>query len=127
MAALAAGTTASVPALAVGGAEASHPDAELLRPGAEFDRLHMAWLPLKAEADRLDLAYVAEARKMTAEAGGLNLDLWMRWGEEAGVNAAVEAEERAFEHIDAVTAKIREMAAKTFAGLAVKARALRMI
>jgi hypothetical protein len=49
--ALAAATTASVPALAVAGSIASHPDAELLRLGAEFDRCRAA----QAEIERLRL------------------------------------------------------------------------
>jgi hypothetical protein len=42
-----------------------------------------------------------------------------------GVEAAAEAEMKALDIIDAVATKIRETPAKTFAGLAVKARALR--
>ncbi len=42
-----------------------------------------------------------------------------------GVEAAAEAEMKALDIIDTVTTKIREATAKTFAGLAVKARALR--
>jgi len=51
--ALAAATTASVPALAVAGSIASHPDAELLRLGAEFDRCRAAYLPACEESRRL--------------------------------------------------------------------------
>jgi hypothetical protein len=42
-----------------------------------------------------------------------------------GFEAAIDAQDRIFDLIEAVTTKIREMPAKTFAGLAVKARALR--
>jgi hypothetical protein len=52
--ALAAVPVAGVPAVADAAAFATHPDAELLRLGAEFDRLHDAWLPLDDEANRLN-------------------------------------------------------------------------
>jgi hypothetical protein len=53
------------------------------------------------------------------------LTCFCEWGEDAGIKAATDAAERAADPIDAVTAKIRETPAKTLAGLADKARALR--
>lgn len=109
-----------VPALA----DVAHPDAELLRLGQEFERLHAAWLPVDAECTRLDELFEEEwgRRGLSIDA---NLGAWSRLKDEMGFEAALEAEERAFLLIDAVTTKIRETPAKTFAGLAVKARALR--
>jgi hypothetical protein len=46
-------------------------------------------------------------------------------GTSPGVEAAAEAEDAAWQLVEALTKKIRETPAKTFAGLAVKARALR--
>jgi hypothetical protein len=53
-----------------------------------------------------------------------NIDLFLRSGEETGATPAAKAQERAACLVDAVTAKIRETPAKTFAGLAIKAGAL---
>jgi hypothetical protein len=62
-----------------------------------------------------------------ARRGGLSIDanfeLWGQLRAETGVEAAIEAEDKAVALVDAVTTKIREMPAKTFTGLAVKARA----
>jgi len=54
-----------------------------------------------------------------------NFAAWGKLKTDMGVEAASEVEMKALEIIDAVTTKIRETPAKTFAGLAVKARALR--
>jgi hypothetical protein len=120
--ALAAATTASVPALAVAGSIASHPYATLLRLGAEFDRLHMAWMPPIAKARRIKSAHMKECMKKIAEAQSIdvNSDLWYQMGlKQMGVTAAIDAGKRTADLIDAVTAKIRETPAKTFAGLAI--------
>jgi hypothetical protein len=42
-----------------------------------------------------------------------------------GVEAAIDANNKALEPVDALAVKIRETPAKTFAGIAVKARAVR--
>jgi hypothetical protein len=54
-----------------------------------------------------------------------NFELWRQLRAETGFEASIEAADKAVALIDAVTMKIREMPAKTLAGLAVKARALR--
>jgi hypothetical protein len=116
---LATAPIAGVPTLA--GATA-HPDAELLRLGEEFERHYVASLPVNAESKRLcelfDEAWERCGLSIDANFGG-------QLRAETAVEAAIEAEERAFNLIEAVTTKIRETPAKTFAGLAVKARALR--
>jgi hypothetical protein len=80
--------------------------------------------PVNAECKRLERLFDEEWDRR-----GLSIDdNFVAWGqlrEEMGFEAALEAEERAFNLIEAVTTKIRETTAKTFAGLAVKARALR--
>jgi hypothetical protein len=44
-------------------AMAAHPDSELLRFGTEFDRLHAAWLPIRAEVERLNGQFEEEWAK----------------------------------------------------------------
>jgi hypothetical protein len=123
LAALAAAPIAGVPTLA-DAAIPPHPDAELLRLGEEFERLHAAWLPVNAECTRLG-EFFDQAWDRSGLSLGENFEVWKQLRIESGVEAAGAAEERAFKLIDAVTTKIRETPAKTFAGLAVKARALR--
>jgi hypothetical protein len=52
--ALAAVPVAGMPALADAAALASHPDAELLRLGAEFDRIHAEYRVADDEATQID-------------------------------------------------------------------------
>src|SRR5262249_5670207 len=59
--ALAAATTAGVPALADAAALASHPDAELLRLGAEFDRRRADYVPACEEMWRIEKEFEEEA------------------------------------------------------------------
>jgi hypothetical protein len=105
-------------------AAAAHPDAVLLSLGAEFERLHAAWLPINAETWRLNSAFEKEWDKK-----GLSIDAnlieFSQLAKETGADAAATVEGKALDLLDALTAKIRETPAKTFAGLAVKARALR--
>ena len=104
-------------------ATAAHPDATLLRLGAEFGRLYAAWLPIYSEMWRLNDQFEKEWAK-----NGLSIDdnfaEWAKLRTDMGVEAAAEANTAALDLIDAVATKIREMPAKTFAGLAIKARVL---
>jgi hypothetical protein len=60
-------------------AASSGPDAPLLRLGAEFDRLHAAWLLTHAEVERLEGPFEQEWAK-----GGLSLgDNVAAWGHPA--------------------------------------------
>jgi hypothetical protein len=122
LAALAAAPIAGVPPLA--GAAIPHPDAELLRLGEDFEQRHAAWLPVAAECTRLGGLF-DEAWDRSGLSLGDNFEVWKQLRIESGVEAAAEAEGRAFNLVDAVTTKIRGTPAKTFAGLAIKARALR--
>lgn len=102
----------------------SSADAHLLRLGVRFDHLHAAWLPTLAEAEWLNGLFEEEWAKQ-----GLsmfeNIAAWEQLRKDMGVEAAIDAEDAAWQLVGALTKKIRETPAKTFAGLAVKARALR--
>jgi hypothetical protein len=106
-------------------AQTAHPDAALLRLGAEFERLHSAWRPFHVEVNRLVRQFETEWDKTGLPIDDANFAAWGKLRTDMGVEAAAEAEMKALDIIDAVTTKIRETPAKTFAGLAVKARALR--
>ncbi len=106
-----------------GHAESAHPDAALLRLGAEFDQLHAAWLPLNEEVFRLH-AVVMKDYSIEALCDN-NLELWNRRGKECSLDEAHAEESKACEFLDAVAKTIRSTSAKTFAGIAVKARVLR--
>jgi hypothetical protein len=125
LAALAAAPIAGMPTLAGAAVPIrERPNAELLRLGEEFEQRHVALLPIDAECNRLTGLF-DEAWNRGGLSMGDNFEVWKQLRIETGVEAAIEAEDKAFGLIDAVTTKIREMPAKTFAGLAVKARALR--
>lgn len=106
-------------------AKGSHPDAELLRLGAEFDRLLLTIPPLIEAARRIEKA--AEAARRLA---GLELHSYedkMKFRFETGIEGAIRDENRGLEDCDGLSEKILSRHARTFAGLAVKLRALRYI
>jgi hypothetical protein len=115
--ALAAVPIAGVPTLAGG---AAHPDAELLRLGEEFERRYAASLPFTADRKQREEKFTDDWKSRE-----LSIGEWRQLSEATGFEAAIDAETRAVDLIEAVTSKIRKTPAKTFAGLAVKARALR--
>jgi hypothetical protein len=98
------------------------PTPSFLRLGGDFDRLHAAVSPLTAERKRLEKIYAEEARRR-----GFPADIiWNEpWAIATGLPAAADAEDEATEAVDRVTERIRVVPARTFAGLAVKPRALR--
>jgi hypothetical protein len=102
----------------------SSTDAHLLHLGAEFDRLHAAWLPTHAEAGRLNGLFEQEWAKKGLSIAD-NVAAWDQLRIDMGLDAAIEVEDAEWNFVCVVTKKIRETPAKTFAGLAVKARALR--
>lgn len=116
---------AGVPALGSAAAIPSHPDAELLRLGKEFERRYAAFLPVDAECNRLGDVFEEALERTRLSSMDTNFEFWGQLRIETGFKAAIEAQNKALDDIDAVTTKIRETPAKTFAGLAVKARALR--
>jgi hypothetical protein len=122
--ALAAVPVAGMPALADAAALASHPDAELLRLGAEFDRIHAEYRVADDEATQIDDEF-HDRTGLTPTPDKDAFELWARSRIEYGVDATIEISDALFLRVDAVTEKIRAVLAKTFAGVAVKARALR--
>jgi hypothetical protein len=112
-------------AFAATGPDAELIDAELLRLGEEFERRYAAFLPVDAECDRLKYVFEEAWKRTELSSIDANLEFWSQMRIETGFEAAIEAQNRSFDDIDTVTTKIRETPAKTFAGLAVKARALR--
>ena len=124
LSALAAGTAASVPALAVAGSIASHPDEELLRLGVEFDRLRAAYARICEE-----YGPAAEAFNEKADRRGLhpaqNYEAWAKFHAESGLDALATKTNDVAERVDAATKEIRGTPAKALAGIAIKARALR--
>jgi hypothetical protein len=114
-----------LPAAVAGAREArspSHPDDELLRLGAEFDRLYAAIAPLTAKSQRLDEIF------NLVYPGGIpsgSFDKWAKFRVDCGLGAAIHAENTAEDLAIAVVRQINKTPARTFAGLAVKARALR--
>jgi hypothetical protein len=99
-------------------------DNGLLHLGAEFDRLHASWLRTQAEVDRLNGPFEEEWDRRGLSIDG-NLAVFWQLRNEMGLEPAIGAEHRAAKLVDAVTEKIRKTPAGTFAGVAVKARALR--
>src|SRR5262245_1741848 len=88
-----------------------HPDAELLRLGYEFSRVRAAWLPIYADMWKLHSRSLEEWEKR-----GLSIDenfaAFCQLREEMGVEAAIEANDKELERVDAAAAKIRETPAQ---------------
>jgi hypothetical protein len=96
----------------------------LHRLGIRFDHLHAAWLLTHAESVWQYGLFEEECEKR----GLLPYDNFAAWDQlriDMCVAAAVDVEDELVQQIEAVTKEIRETPAKTFADLAVKARALR--
>ena len=97
-------------------------DAELIRLGAEFDRLHAEWLPAVSEWNRL-FGVAHEVWK--AKNIPWSEDEFLAVRDETGATAASDREDAALSSLEDIAEKIRELPASGFAGLAVKARVLR--
>jgi hypothetical protein len=106
-------------------------EAQLLRLGAEFDRLLAAWIPLEAEAERINAAIEAESLRR----GWLAVDKHKRMhlvmdhlddvqalDEASGLEAAGEAAEAVAIAIDDVVARAGTITPTTLAGLGVRAK-----
>jgi hypothetical protein len=96
----------------------------LLHLGVRFDHLHAAWLLTHAEAVWQYGLFEEECEKSGLSPRD-NFAAWDQLQIDMCVVAAIEAEDEASHRVEAVTKEIRETPAKTFADLAVKARALR--
>ncbi|MDI4657237.1 twin-arginine translocation signal domain-containing protein [Xanthobacter autotrophicus] len=98
---------------------AEHPDAELLRLGAEFEREHVILVHLKKEEKRCKSVFEVER----ARRGTQGWDDLTALHEETGYEAAIDRSSDQFDKLDAITSVIRSIPAQTIAGLAVKVRA----
>jgi hypothetical protein len=101
-----------------------HPDAELIRLGAEFDRLHAEWLSHLLEMQRMEQDFEDEAKRR-------NLDCrrqfvaWMTLRKETGYEAAICVNDHALDLIDDVVKRIYSSSPATFAGVLLWAKAVR--
>lgn len=120
---------AALPALAAAGE-----DANLLRLGADFDRLVAEWVPLQIEADRCEEGVISAG----LQRGWFTLDWKNRASlvmghfddvceldRRSGLNAANEAAEKAATRVDEVASAAATLTPQTLAGLAVRARCAR--
>ncbi|MFG1179002.1 twin-arginine translocation signal domain-containing protein [Xanthobacter versatilis] len=120
------GTVAAlaVPVAVLPKAEAAeHPDAELLRLGAEFERNLVL---LKAEMERNAPVRERYARAVERWRGDLNREPFDNFVKRRVVvehDDAIDREDAFFNAMDAVTSVIRSTPARTLDGLAVKVRA----
>jgi hypothetical protein len=92
--------------------------------GVRFDRLHADWLLTHAEAVWQYGLFEEECEKSGLSPRD-NFAAWDQLRIDMCVAAAVELEDEALQRVEAVTKEIRGTPARTFAELAVKARALR--
>lgn len=98
-------------------------DAELIRLGKELDRLRAEYYPLRDEAHRLHHLWID-----TCQARGVRLGSDAAWAiaEEVGVVAADQQEEPVQIALDATVTAILAAPATALAGLAVKAKVIRL-
>ena len=127
--AVAAAPVAALPVLA-----GAVDDVDLLRLGADFDRLVAEWVPLQIEADRCEQGVISEGlqrgwftldRKNRASLVMGHFDDVCELDRASGLNAANEAAEMAALRVDAVASAAATLAPQTVAGLAVRARVAR--
>jgi hypothetical protein len=117
-----AGTALASASQALG---AAHPDVELLRLGEEFERRRAAWFPIYLEMRKVEKLFEEELAPRGLSHKHVLLLEYQQLFESMGVEAALGAEENACSAVDEIAEKIGKIPASTFAGLAVKARALR--
>jgi len=119
---LAVAATLTIPAIAE---VAKNPDAELFRLGAEFDRLRAEYLPLEAESQRCLQAWLEQCNQR-----GVSLDVDQASGERIAQQVgSVDADARTIPVERAFHATIEAllmMPAATLAGLAIKAKVIRL-
>jgi hypothetical protein len=124
-----AAPVAAIPALAAAG-----DDADLLRLGADFDRLVAEWVQLQIEADDREQIVISEG----LQRGWFTLDWKNRarlvkehfddvcaLDRASGLNAANDAAEKVAVQVDAVASAAATLPPRTAAGLAVRARCAR--
>lgn len=112
------GLAAAVPATVIAGAGELHADAEIVMLGEEFDRLRATWAPLhKAHWDAW-----RRCRSILEAADDTGDDAFYSAVHESRVDETADAADAAQKPLDALSAKIRGMPAKSLQGLSVKAR-----
>jgi len=97
-------------------------DAELIRLGAEFDRLQAEWLPALSEWNHF---YGVAHEAWKAKNIPFSEEEFFAVQDETGATAASDREDAALSSLEDIAEKIRELPAEGFAGLAVKLRVLR--
>jgi hypothetical protein len=119
----AAGAAAAVPVGALAAYQAAHPDAEIFRLAEEIERQIAAWKP-KHEAAR-----VASERFEESFGRPLNratYDEWKRLRKECGAEALIDDAANASDDICWLETRLHNTAATTLAGLAAKARIMKL-
>lgn len=101
----------------------SHPDAELLRLGAHFEREHAVLLDLKAQEAAFEDIFETELERRGLAPTETTMTAFWALRAETGFEEAVARSSKQFDRMDAVTATIRAIQAATLEGLAVKVRA----
>jgi hypothetical protein len=120
---LSAGAAAAALAVTSLPAEPATADAELLRLGQELDRLRPEFIPLKDEADELLQVWLDECHRRGVS---LDSDASHAFAEEIGLQAAERRAQPLEYAVGRTTDAILAASATTLAGLAVKAKALRL-
>ena len=94
----------------------AHPEAELMRLGAEFDHHIGQWLPLYREAARLEEVFAEEVKRKEIN-GRLRYAAWFQLRGETGVDPALSIAARMLDRVEEITAAIHQAPAITFSGL----------
>jgi hypothetical protein len=98
-------------------------DAELIRLGAEFDRIYAEYLPLYEEVGRLGGIFEDAVDELELNIGGkADFAVWRHLRIETGYEGAIIAAEAVGCRIDPLANRVFEIPAASIAGLAVKAR-----
>ncbi len=120
---LAAGSAVAVFASPLKAIAAEAPDGQLIRLGAEFDRLHAEFARIKNELSPIHEAFDGEIEAFRRR-GEWPSDGWLKLRHDMGVEAAIKQENAAMDQVNAVTDLVRSIPAKSIAGMAVKMKIL---
>ncbi|QIB32673.1 hypothetical protein [Ancylobacter pratisalsi] len=115
------GLAAAVPLGAAALGDETSPDAELIRLGAEFDRLYSEWLPLWRRWSDFESVTRTEALAFAGKA----TSVWERYCQVSNANGCAEAtaaNDAASDKVTEVAGRIRQLPARGIHGLYVKAR-----
>lgn len=118
--AAAAGVVAALPVAS----DTAHPDVELIRLGADFDRLHADLLLVIKEQQPIHDAFEDAVEKFEGRGCRQPVGGWSDLRKEVGVEAAIKRENDAFDHADEIAAQVRAIPARTIVGFAIKLKVL---